>query len=138
MTTLTPYLFFGGRCEEALSFYAEALSGRATTIIRMGEAMKDAPDEHKGLIIHSLFEAKGLSFMASDGMPGEPPDPGGPVSLALGFDTTEEQERVWAKLVEGGTVLTALHGTFYGGRMGVLTDRFGMRWMLNWSPPAKE
>lgn len=137
MTTLTPYLFFGGRTEAALSFYAEALSGRATAIIRMGEAMKDAPDEQKNRIIHSVFEAKGLSFMASDGMPGEPPAAEGPVSLALGFDTTEEQERVWAKLVEGGKVLTALHDTFYGGRMGVLTDRFGMRWMLNWSPPAK-
>jgi len=134
---LKPYLFFDGRCEEALAFYAEALSGRATTIIRMGEAMKDTAPEHANKIIHALFQAGEVSFMASDGMPGEPAPTGGSVSLALDFDTTEEQERVWAKLVEGGSVLTALHDTFYGGRMGVLTDKFGIRWMLNWSPPAK-
>lgn len=134
MTTLTPYLFFGGDTEEALQFYAEALSGRVKAIIRMGEAMPDVAPEHAQRIIHSLFEAEGLTFMASDGMPGTPKEGANRISMALGFDTTEEQERVWAKLAEGGEVLKELHDTFYGGRMGVLTDKFGIQWMLNWTP----
>lgn len=134
MTTLTPYLFFGGQCAEALDFYAKALSGRVKQSIPMGEAMLDASPENANRIIHAVFEANGFMFMASDGVPGAPRVSGGQVHLALDFETKEEQERVFANLGEGGEIVRPLHDTFYGGRMGVLTDRYGIQWMLNWSP----
>lgn len=139
MTTLYPYVFFGGRCEEALQLYCDALSGRVRTQMRLGEVNPDVADEHKRWIIHSELEVDGrLLMMAGDGMPSAPrPEGAGPVSLALGCDSTEQLEQVLGKLRDGGEVLIEPHDTFYGGRMGVVKDRYGISWMLNWSPPPK-
>lgn len=135
--TLIPYLALGGRCEEALHHYTEALGGRVKTLMRLGETMPGSPPEHAQHILHSEFEAEGLFFMASDGMPGAPPpQPGDTISLALWLDSRGEQDRVWARLAEGGTVKHPLHDTFYGDRMGVLVDRFGIGWMIS-CPLAK-
>lgn len=130
--TLIPYLALGGQCEAALKLYTEALGGRVTTMMRLGETMPGSPPEHAQSILHSEFEADGISFMASDGMPGAPPpSPGGRVTLALWVDSIAEQDRVWARLAEGGTVQHPLHDTFYGDRMGALTDRFEIGWMVS-------
>jgi len=130
--TLIPYLAFGGRCEAALQHYAETLGGRVKALMRLGEAMPGSAPEHAQHILHAELEADGLFLMASDGMPGAPPPkPGDNVALALWVGSVDEQDRVWAGLAEGGTVGHPLHDTFYGDRMGVLTDRFGIRWMIS-------
>lgn len=135
MIGMAPYLYFGGKCEEALGFYADAFGGRIKTMIRFGEAMPNPAEEHERWILHAEFEAQGMNLMASDGMPNTPVSPPSKqVALAIAVDDTAEQDRIWAKLVEGGTVVQALHDTFYGGRLGMLVDRYGISWMLNWSP----
>lgn len=138
MTTLYPYVFFGGRCEEALARYSDALGGRVKTMMRLGEVNPGTAEEHKRWIIHSELEVDGrVLLMAGDGVPSAPPAVGpGQVSLALAFDTVDELERVFAKLSDGGEVLRPVHDTFYDGKMGVVRDAFGVSWMLNWSPPA--
>ncbi len=138
-TSLFPYVHLSGRCEEALLFWAETFRGRVKAKIRMADVMPEVDPAHADWIIHSVFEGGGFEFMASDGMPTEqPPPPGGPVSLALGFEDRDEQARVFAALSKGGEVERDLHATFYGGRMGVITDPFGISWILNWSPPEAE
>lgn len=135
MIGMAPYLNFSGKCETALSFYSDAFGGKVKTLIRMGEAIPNSAEEHKRWILHAEFEAPGMALMASDGMPNAPVlPPSGQIALAIAVDDTAEQDRIWAKLVEGGKVMQPLHDTFYGGRLGMLTDRFGITWMLNWSP----
>ncbi|MFI5396173.1 MAG: hypothetical protein ACHQ9S_11635 [Candidatus Binatia bacterium] len=56
---------------------------------------------------------------------------GSPIALSIGLDSVEEQNRVSAKLCERGTIRMGLHGTFWGARFGMLTDKFGIDWMLN-------
>jgi PhnB protein len=137
MKRLIPYLSFGGRCEAALQFYAEVFGGRVNSLTRMGDLMEQATEAQKKWVVHSEFEAEGLFFMASDGAPDGPPPSHGPVALALMLESVEEQDRVWAHLVEGGTVSHPLHVAFYGGRFGALRDRFGVEWKLNCNPPKK-
>ncbi len=132
MKTLTPYLVFGGRCEAALLFYAEALGGRVRTMSRFGERVKDIDEEHAQWIMHAELEADGLVLRASDGCPQSPaPTPGGAIALTLTLDRLDEQERVWNMLVEGGSVMFELHEAFWGARFGVLIDKFGVAWQLS-------
>lgn len=138
MTTMNPYLFLGSSTEEALAFYAGVFRGRVRTVIRWREAVPDAVPEDANRIIHAEFEADGVFFMASD-PPGEAPcnasdRSGVQIGLALGFSDGAEQERVFAALSDGAQILAPLHDTFYGGRMGVLRDRYGVQWMLDWTP----
>lgn len=131
MKTLIPYLTFGGQCEAALQFYAEALRGRVKSLMRAGDVQQACPAQQKDMIMHAEFEADGVVFLASDGNPDAPPPSGSKVALSLSFDSAEEQERVWAALSGGGTIVVPLHDAFWGARFGVLTDKFGIVWMLN-------
>lgn len=137
MTTLCPYLFLGSATEAALAFYADVFRGRVRTVIRWREAVENADPADANRIIHAEFEAPGVFFMAAD-PPGEGPRDAGPrtggaISLALAFDDGAEQERVFAALSDEGQVLAPLHDTFYGGRFGVVRDRFGVQWLLDWT-----
>lgn len=141
MTRVNPYLFLGRATEEALSFYAGVFRGTVRTLIRWREAMPQVSEADANRVIHAEFEAGGVFFMVSD-PPGEAQHLStspqtGPIGLALAFDERAEQERVFAALSDGGEVHAPLHDTFYGGRMGVVRDRFGVQWLLNWSPSGR-
>lgn len=139
MIGMAPYLYFSGKGEEALKFYADVFDGRVKTMIRFGEAIPDSAPEHRARILHAEFEAPGMVFMASDGMPDVPPSPPSmQVALAIAVDDKAEQDRLWEKLEKGGNVIRPLHDTFYGGRLGVVTDRYGICWMLNFSPAGPQ
>jgi len=135
MTTVHPYLDLGRDTEEALAFYARVLRGEVVHLIRWRDAMPNVAPDDADRVIHAEFKAGDVFFMATDA-PMEPAEKGrGRISMALDFGDRTEQERVFTGLAEGGQVLAPLHDTFYGGRMGVVRDRYGVPWMLNWSPP---
>jgi PhnB protein len=133
-----PYLFFDGRCEEALEFYKAALGAQVTMLMRM----KDSPEPHSrdGLppgsenkVMHSSVRIGDTHFMASDGRcTGKPSFQGFSLSLTL---TDEAQaEKVFAALAERGRIDMPLARTFWSPRFGMLTDRFGVAWMINVAP----
>jgi len=126
--TLTPYIMFNGTCEEALNFYANALNGKITDLNRFGEAPESmGADAQK--IMHANFEAGAVKFMASDG--NENDATGNMVQLSLNFTDVAEEEKVFAALSDGAQVTMPLQDTFWGARFGMLTDKFGVRWMFN-------
>jgi PhnB protein len=128
-----PYLFFHGRCEEALNFYASALGGNVERLTRIGDspmAQKTPQDQHH-LVMHASFVAPGFRFMASDGRPGAQPDGEDDIVLSLATEDAAEGERVFAALSSGGRVDQPLEPAFWGGRFGSLTDKFGMQWMVS-------
>lgn len=135
MTTLTPYLNFDGKTEAAMKFYAEALNGKLE-LMRFGDSPMPVAPEHKSRIMHATLKTDALNLMASDTMPGQPANQGTTVHLSLNFDSKAEQDRVWARLAEGGTVNMPLKDEFFG-RFGQLTDKFGMSWMLHFAPSEK-
>ena len=130
---LEPYLDLGGRCEEALNFYAKVFGGEITQLNRFEDApagMGVDPNQ-KQKIMHATFVSPSLKFMASDGRGGSEPPKSGNVTLSLATSDLSEVERVFNALAEGGSVEMPLEDTFWGARFGMLTDAFGIRWMLN-------
>ena len=133
---LEPYLFFHGRCEEALNFYKDCLRGDITSINRFeGSPMESnvGPD-FKDKVMHASFVAGDVKFMASDGQPGPAPDGDDDIALSLATGDAAEGERVFNALAAGGTVSMPLQEQFWGGRFGSLTDRFGVQWMVSIHP----
>jgi PhnB protein len=132
--TATPYIMFNGNCEEALNFYASALGGKINNLMRF-EGSPVEPMAAKGekrKILHSSFEAKGVTFMASDAGQGGPQlNKNGMVHLCLNFEDPREQKKVFNALAAGGEVGMPLQETFWGAKYGMLTDKFGVNWMLN-------
>ena len=139
MKTLRPYLRFDGDCERALTFYVDTFAGHIKFIMRVDEApsslQTSVPEADRKRVLHAEFAAEGMSFMASDRVPSEAVRSGDLVSLNLILDSTAEQDRIWARLCEGGSVTTPLQRMFWGARFGAVIDRFGVPWMLNCEAP---
>jgi len=129
---LEPYLFFYGRCEEALNFYKDVFGGEIIALNRFeGSPMESqvAPDERRN-VMHATFKAPGLSFMAADGSAAGPVGEGN-VSLSLATSDDAEARRVFDKLSQGGKVTMPFDNVFWGGKFGMLSDRFGVCWMVS-------
>lgn len=132
-TTLQPYLFFGGRCEEAIAFYRTALAAEVVMVMRFNECPDPVPagmlpPGFESKIMHGEIRIAGHVLLVSDGC-GETPPFGG-FSLALNFPTEAEVDRAFAALSQGGSVTMPLGKTFWSPRFGMLTDRFGVGWMI--------
>jgi PhnB protein len=128
------YLYFDGRCEEALEFYRRALGAEILFILRFKEAPvpscpEGGPQIPGDKIMHASFKIGETTLMASDGRCG-----GNPVfqgfGLSIGTRTEAETEQIFAALAEGGTVQMALHKTFFSPLFGMLVDRFGVNWTV--------
>lgn len=134
MTDFNPYITFDGHCEEALDFYKECFHGEILFTQYYGESPKHVPEEYHQKIMHSEFKAGGIHFMACDNLPGQTMHYGNNVTFNVTFDDLSEQEEVFKKLSEGGNIYLTLQDTFWGSKFGMLTDRFGIHWMLNCDP----
>ncbi len=129
---LSPYLFFNGDCEAALTFYCDVFGGEIMDLSRFeGSPMaENVPAEQRKGIMHATFRAPGITFMASDGSIGESRTKER-ISLSIGTSDLEQGERVFKKLSAGGDVTMPLEDMFWGARFGQVTDRFGIDWMMN-------
>lgn len=130
--TIEPYLFFDGRCEEALQFYRDALGAEIVAVMRYSEHPEPAecpaqmpPDK----VMHALFRIGSSKVMACDGMgSGQPQFKG--ISLTLNADTDADARRLFDALAAGGQVDVPMGPTFYASSFGMVTDRFGVPWMV--------
>jgi PhnB protein len=132
-----PYLFFDGRCEEAINFYRDKLGADVTMLMRF----KDAPEQEGGTtppgnenkVMHASFRLGETSVMASDGRCQGHPDFKG-FSLSLTASSGDEAERMFSDLSDGGAVQMPLAKTFFSSHFGVVADRFGVSWMIYVEP----
>lgn len=132
MSTLNPYIGFNGKCREAMNFYKSIFGGELDLLEVGGSPMEQMwPSGAKDAIFHSHLTNGKITIMGSD-MSG----PGGMVNvsniaLSLGCDTEEEINTLFNKLAEGGRVDDSLKKQFWGAIFGAVTDKFGVKWMLN-------
>lgn len=131
---IQPYLFFGGCCEEAIEFYRQALGARVEMMMRFKDSPEPPPPGvvpagYEDKIMHGAFWVGDSLVMASDGC-GEGVKLGG-FSLSLSVATEADADRAFAALSEGGSVQMPLERTFWSPRFGMLTDRFGVGWMVS-------
>ncbi len=131
---IQPYLFFNGRCDEALEFYRGAIGAEVVFIMRfkdnpgpMPPGMLPAGFEEK--VMHATFRVGETTLMAADGCSAEKADFKG-FSLSLSVGSEAEAERVFAALADGGKVRMPLSKTFWSLRFGMVEDRFGLGWMV--------
>lgn len=132
MPQLNAYLSFDGRCAEAMRFYAQALDARIETLLTVRDSpmAADSPPEVQDQVMHAYLVGPGFSLMAGDAM-GMPWQGVHGVAMTLNYDTVDEATRRFAALAEGGTVTMPLAESFWAQTFGMLTDRFGVPWIVN-------
>jgi PhnB protein len=131
MKSAAAYLLFDGKTREAMSFYKECLGGDLY-LQTFAEAKMKTPPGHEDRIVHSRLARDGVTVaMASDPPPGNPLTVGNNFSICIECQDEAEQDRFFTALSKGGEVTMPLQDTFWGARFGMLTDRYGIRWMFN-------
>lgn len=131
--SVQPYLFFGGRCEEALDFYAQALNAKLIMKMRFSESpdavppgMLQAGFENK--IMHASMTIGQMTIMVSDGCDDKSKFDGFRLALTVANESTADA--AFAALAEGGKIDMPLVKTFWSPRYGMVTDKFGVAWMV--------
>src|SRR4051794_16743963 len=135
-----PYLFFEGRCEEALEFYKRAVGAEVEMLMRYKDNPEPSqpgmlPPNASEKVMHAAFRIGATTLLASDGRcSGAPAFQG--FGLALSGETDADAERLFNALADGGAIRQPLTTTFFSSRFGMVADRFGMLWMVLVAPRA--
>jgi PhnB protein len=143
MATINPYLTFNGNCAEAFTFYKSVFGGEFRQISKFGDMppMPDMkmPENAKDLIMHvSLPISKETILMGSDANPMMGTvNMGQHLSLSIGADSKEEADKIFNGLAAGGKITMPIADTFWGAYFGMLEDKFGFVWMVNYDYPKK-
>jgi PhnB protein len=136
---LHTYLNYGGNCAEALHFYEEHLGGKILTIMtfdQMPGHSNTSPDQLKK-VLHARIIIGETMLMASDAPP-QIFQPMRSVYLSLNVDSTEEAERLYALLTDGGEIFMKMEETFFAFRFAMLRDKFGTSWMIVCEKPMQQ
>ena len=129
-STLNPYINFKDNARQALEFYREALGGELH-VNTFGDFGDDSAPE-AGLIMHGQLETPaGFTLMASDTPPGMEAGESGGFAVSLSGDDEAELRGYWDKLSDGGEVTVPLEKQMWGDTFGMVTDKFGVGWMVN-------
>ena len=131
---IEPYLFFNGRCEDAVKFYQKALGGEVQMMMRYKESPEPpppgmTPPNWGDKIMHASLKIGATVMMASDGCGEKAAFEG--FSLSISVPNEADADRVFAALSEGGQVRMPLGKTFWSPRFGMVQDKFGVGWMVS-------
>ena len=136
MKEFTTYLNFEGKTREAMKFYEKCFGGKLQ-IMTFGEArVPDLPTEAADRVMHARLSKGALTLMASDTMPGMPYKQGNNFGIAVACESRQEAERLFGDLGDKGQVTMPLAKTFWAERFGMVTDRYGIGWMLTFQGSA--
>ena len=137
---IEPYLFFEGRCAEAVEFYRDALGAEVAMLMRYKDSPEPAPpgklpagSEDK--VMHASLRIGDTTVMASDGLCQGPPRFQG-FSLSITAPDETRADKMFAALADRGQVQMPMGKTFWSPRFGMVTDRFGVGWMISVPPRA--
>src|SRR5687768_257037 len=134
MPQIDAYLFFDGRCAEAMRFYERVLGAKLAALLPYSD-MPDAAQVPPGAadrIMHASLElGDGRTLMASDCAPGEPYEGMKGFAVSVSYDDVAEAKRVFAALAEGGKTTMPIDKTFWAEAFGMCSDRYGTPWMVS-------
>lgn len=140
MANVNPYLTFDGDCETVFNYYKSVIGGEFSMLSRF----KDMPGPHNDnpadadLVMHVALPIGNTVLMGSD----RPPSfgratLGDNISLAIGTDSREQADKVYKGLSDGGKAEMPMGDAPWGDYFGMLTDKFGIQWMVTHTPPKK-
>lgn len=138
--TIHPYLFFDGRCEEAIEFYKKAAGAKVEMLMRFKDSPEKSPAQcapgNEDKVMHASLRIGDAQIMCSDGHAQGKPEFKG-FSLAMSVGTEAEADKLFAALGAGGQVLQPLTRTFFSPKFGMIGDKFGVMWMIMVDPQTK-
>ncbi len=134
MTQINAYLNFEGNCREVMTFYKKCIGGELNMQTVEGSPIEaQCPAAMKKQILHASLMKDDLILMGSDMQePGENSIKGNNIALSINCSSEKEIKTFFSKLSRGGKVSHELKQEFWGATFGVLTDKYGIRWMLNY------
>lgn len=129
--SINPYLTFDSNCSEALKFYKDVLLAEVETM-PFSTAPFEVPEEEKNKILHGTVKiGDTVILMASDSMTGQKLVMGNNSHISINAGNIEEATRIFTTLSQDGDVTIPFEDTFWGARFGMVTDQFGVSWMVN-------
>lgn len=135
MASINPYITFKDNCREAFEFYRSVLGGDFANLMTMGDTQADCPmpEGTENLIMHVALPYGDSMLMGSDSPEGfgPPLSMGNNITVAIAADSREEADRIYAGLSNGGDQTMPMADAFWGDYFGMLTDKFGINWMIN-------
>ena len=137
MIGVHPYIAFRGNCKEAIDFYKEALGAELVYAQSYGESPM-AEMGRADAIMHCTMKIGDTNIMMCDDFHTENFSTGGNVSLAIGMNEVDRARQVFANLSDGGNVTMPIDKTFWAEAFGMVTDKFGINWMVNCDTPQTE
>lgn len=130
-TRLNPYLSFQGNAREAMEFYKGVFGGKLD-VSTFGEGGMPHDPSEANKIMHAQLEAdNGMTLMASDTAPDMPSESGSAISCSLSGDDEAELSGYYQKLSDGGSIDMPLEKAPWGDQFGMLTDKYGVHWLVN-------
>ena len=143
MATINPCINLPGTTEDAFNFYKSAFGGEFSAIQRFGEtpvADKLSASEKKKLMHIALPIGKGNVLMGTDALEsmGHKLTFGNNYNISIDADSRDEAKSLFDKLSVGGKIETPIHDEFWGAYFGMFTDKFGIRWMINYTYPKQK
>ena len=139
MPMLDSYLFFDGTCAEAMQFYQKTIGGQMMAMLKYSESPEPAHQQAEGKdrIMHAHLLIEGRNLMASDTPPGQPATAPSGFALSLNYPSADDARKAFEALGAGGKVTMPMAKTFWIETFGMVTDRFGIPWMVGGGQAAK-
>ncbi len=127
-----PYMFFDGRCEEALQYYSKHLDAKVEMLMRYKESPEPPMPGHQvpgDKVMHAAFRIGETQVLASDGFASGKPKFEG-IALSISARDDAHAKRIFGALADGGSVTQPLMKTFFASSFGMVSDKFGVHWMV--------
>lgn len=141
MHSIIPYLTFDGNCEEAFNFYRGIFGGEFNYLGKFSDmpSEKPLPEEEQNRVMHVSLPIGKDVLMGSDTLPsqGDSVVMGTNFSISANPESEEEADTLFAALAEGGQPIAPMSKTFWGAYFGMVVDKFGIRWMINYDYPQE-
>jgi PhnB protein len=135
MKRIDAYLFFENNCREAMTYYQQCLGGELNlTTVGESPVAAQLPPGMENKILHACLNHDNVVLMASDNCMGEPLTPSKNFSLSLNCSSEEEVHALYEILTDGGEAVSPPKAEFWGDVFGMLVDKYGISWMLNYRP----
>jgi PhnB protein len=132
VTMLNPCLILDGTADQAIELYEKALGAKTERVMRAGDVPgEDVPPESRDRIVHAALRIGDAVLMLMDGRAGQPVAKDTNVLVAIAWNDLPEATKAFNALADGGQVTVPLHDAFWGAKFGMLTDRYGIRWMCS-------
>jgi PhnB protein len=134
MLGVSPYIAFKGNCRQAIEFYQTALGAEVLFTQTVGDSPMSSmgPAEN---IMHCTIKVGGSTIMMCDDPKPDPAAGNGNISLAIGLNDPERARQLFGSLAVGGTVIMPIEKTYWAEAFGMVTDKFGVKWMVNCEAP---